>query len=176
MQRAPVLATPPVFGFIWVHPPAITVCFVKHPIVQVAKSFCGNDGTEVVGPPSNDRVEFRQRRLEIASSSFYPQVLQLLLNRLYCFFAGFNQEFPSRLGGLWGWVQPDVETQEIKSFGQMKDTSFFPPRESYHGLSTIPSGFAALAQHLLLFHKNRQSHRRSVPLLVFRQFHFDNCI
>src|SRR5207302_5622902 len=125
MQRAPVLATPPVFGFVWVHPPGIAVCFVKHPIVQVAKDLLSNNSAKIVGPSPDDRIEFGQCRLEIASSSFYPEILQLLLNRLHCCFTGFDQEFPSRLGSLWGWVLSDVETQEVKSFGQMDNTCFF---------------------------------------------------
>ena len=81
VQPAPVFAVPPVFGFVWMRPPAVAVLFVEHPTIQFAKDFFCHSGAKVVGPSTNNRVEPGQNRLDVATLGPVPQVLQL---PLYC--------------------------------------------------------------------------------------------
>src|SRR5258708_40054538 len=90
MKPAPVFAVPPVFWLLGVHASGVAVCFVEHPAIQLAKDFLGHSRAKVVRPSPNDRVEFREDRLNIASLSFVPLVLELLMYFLDGLLAGFN--------------------------------------------------------------------------------------
>ena len=82
MEPAPISLVPPVFRFLGVLTPRVTVCFVEHPSIQAAEDFFGNRRAQVVGPASDDRIEPSYDCLGIDSLYLLPKPFEFHLHVL----------------------------------------------------------------------------------------------
>src|SRR5216684_5165594 len=74
MEPAPISLVSPVFGFLGMLTPSVSVCFVEHPSIQAAEDFFGNRRAEVIGPASDDRIEPSYDCLSIGSLYLSPKL------------------------------------------------------------------------------------------------------
>src|SRR5882762_6138389 len=107
------------------HASGIVVCSHEHPVIQLVEGLCCYHWANVVGPSTNDLVELSYHCSDLGPLDLFPVVPEFISDRLNCFFAGLDQEFPSRPCGLGSWVVPDVEAQEVEPFPEVDDACLF---------------------------------------------------
>lgn len=124
MQLAPIALMPPRLGFSGMCAPGVVVLLLIHPSVQAAEDFFGYSNAEVVRPSSDHWIQLPQNGLYIHPLGFFPEQFQFRSDLLYCFFAGFDEEFPSGPRGKRRRVMSDIEAKEVETLGEVNDSCF----------------------------------------------------
>ena len=87
---------------------------VEHPPVQVVERRGRHMRPEVIGPPTDNRIELKKEHFQWQVKASPPQAPKFLLDLLHRFLAGRDQQFPAAHCAAVS-VVTDIETQPKKS-------------------------------------------------------------